>query len=161
MAAGIPATSFRRQAGGSGVAPDPEGAAGVGSPQTPQCQQPCAVLRLTPCRDTGAGKLRPPHLRRVQGPQQAPQTPRSGRRRREWWGPQPHAHAPPKQRPSRPRPSDEEGRRRPAGGRSKRRAVPCRVRERHAPRASPPTRRRGKAWARGRSQALALRYPRS
>lgn len=41
--------------------------------------------------------------------------------------------------PTRPRPSAEGGRRRPAGGKSKGRAVPCRVRERCTPWGSPPT----------------------
>lgn len=50
----------------------------------------------------------------------------------------------------RPRPSAEGRRQRPTGGRNKGRAVPCRVRERRAQRASPATRQCEKAGVRGR-----------
>lgn len=119
---------------------------------TPQRKQPCAARigrRLTP--SSRAEKRRQRQVRCLQGPQQAQQTQAGGGGRKAGAGTSAGRPGSPKSASARARPSPSaERRRRHPGGRSKGRAVPCRVRERRTPWASPATRRRGKAGARGR-----------
>lgn len=121
------------------------GPQGQHRPLIPRCKQPWAGWmpgrRLTPCRQSGAEKQRPRHVSRSQVPSKL------RKRGAGFEGGRPvgdlcPAPAFPEARRSalaRPRPSAEGGRRRPAGGKSIGRAVPCRVRERCTPWGSPAT----------------------
>lgn len=121
------------------------GLQGQHGPLTPRCKQPWAgwdrQISLTPCRQSGAEKQHPRHVSLSQVPSKL-------RKRGAGFGggatggdlcPAPRLPEARRSALARPRPSAERGRRRPAGGKSKGRAVPCRVRERCTPWGSPAT----------------------